>query len=89
MTINDDKTLITMFTEPVLRLCSSQYFWPKADFVLTTLGRNQKPRGQKSRGRIFGFFKPISCYPPLFFADSSRFQADKAVLHEREKIVAG
>ena len=62
MTINNDKTLITMFTELVLRLCSSQYFWPKADFVLTTLGRNQKPRGQKSRGRIFGFFKPTK-YP--------------------------
>jgi hypothetical protein len=37
--------------------------------------KNQKPRTRSQEGGFGGFFKPISCYPPLFFADSFHFQA--------------
>ena len=51
--------------------------------VAIPVAENQEPkrRNQKQSAPILGFFKPISCYPPLFFADSFRFQADKASLH--------
>jgi hypothetical protein len=66
--INDYTTLSTMFT----LVNKSQ------------VSKNQKPRAKEPEAKCADFevfFKPISCYPPLFFAASFRFQADKAVLH--------